>query len=78
MNEIFYEFKEVPSPDLSSNVDIEIILHFLSKVEEYIVLYETKINITKSYFLVKIHAATAAIINNKIVPPNVVLKRYII
>ena len=47
MNEIFYEFKEVPSPDLSSNLDIEIILHFLSKVEGYIILYETKINIKK-------------------------------
>lgn len=47
MNDIFYEFKEVKN-DLSSNVNIEIIFHFLSKVEEYLVLYETKVNLTKS------------------------------
>ncbi|MFX1257147.1 MAG: hypothetical protein ACFFAN_04780 [Promethearchaeota archaeon] len=47
MNEIFYEFKEINTSDLSSKVDIEIILHFLSKVEEYICLYETKVNLTK-------------------------------
>ncbi|TFF97380.1 MAG: hypothetical protein EU540_08895 [Promethearchaeota archaeon] len=34
--------------DLSSEINIEIILHFLSKVEEFIVLYETKINLNKS------------------------------
>ena len=49
MNEIFYEFKEVkPQSDLSSETEIEIILHFLSKIEEFIVLFETKLNISKS------------------------------
>ena len=47
MNEIFYEFKEMKS-DLTTEIKIEIILHFLSKVEEYIVLFETKIILTKS------------------------------
>ena len=49
MNEIFYEFKEMKTEnDLSSEINIEIILHFLSKVEEFIVLYETKIDLNKS------------------------------
>ncbi|MFX1392020.1 MAG: hypothetical protein ACFFAH_00460 [Promethearchaeota archaeon] len=49
MNEIFYEFKEIKTDgDLSSQINIEIILHFLSRVEEFIVLYETKINLSKS------------------------------
>ena len=49
MNEIFFEFKEMKTEnDLSSEINIEIILHFLSKVEEFIVLYETKINLNKS------------------------------
>lgn len=48
MNEIFYEFKENPSlSDLSSEVEIEIILHFLAKVEGNLILYETKQSITK-------------------------------
>jgi hypothetical protein len=48
MGEIFYEFKEITSNSLSSKVDIEIVLHFLAKVEGTMVLYETKQNITKS------------------------------
>lgn len=49
MDEIFYEFKEVKShSDLSSEIEIEIILHFLSKIEEFLVLYETKFSIIKS------------------------------
>jgi hypothetical protein len=49
MNEIFYEFKEVKSQaDLTSNVEIEIILHFLSKLEEFLALFETKFKISKS------------------------------
>jgi hypothetical protein len=48
MNEIFYEFKEIKTNgDLSSKINIEIILHFLSKVEEFLVLYETKLNLSK-------------------------------
>ena len=49
MNEIFYEFQEVKQQsDLSSEIEIEIILHFLSKLEEFLVLYETKLIILKS------------------------------
>ena len=49
MNEIFYEFKEVKSQsDLTSEIEIEIILHFLSKLEEFLVLFETRLKITKS------------------------------
>ena len=49
MNEIFYEFKDIKSQsDLSSKVNIEIVLHFLAKVEESLILYETKQSITKS------------------------------
>ncbi len=48
MNEIFYEFKEIKTNgDLSSKINIEIILHFLSKAEEFLVLYETKLNLSK-------------------------------
>ena len=48
MNEIFYEFKEIKTNgDLSSKINIEIILHFLSKTEEFLVLYETKLNLSK-------------------------------
>ena len=48
MNEIFYEFQEIKQDsDLDSTIEIEIILHFLSKVEEYLILYETKLKISK-------------------------------
>ena len=48
MNEVFYEYKEIKAKDdLSSELNIEIILHFLSKVEEVILLYETKISLRK-------------------------------
>ncbi|MFX0018132.1 MAG: hypothetical protein ACFFAK_04345 [Promethearchaeota archaeon] len=48
MDEIFYEFKENPSEsDLNSEIKIEIILHFLAKVEGNLVLYETKQSINK-------------------------------
>jgi len=50
MNEVYYEYKEIKTNnDLSSDINIEIILHFLSKVEEVIILYETKISLIKSY-----------------------------
>ena len=49
MNEVFYELKRSKSnDDLSSDVKIELILHFLSKVEEFMVLFETKIDISKA------------------------------
>jgi len=47
MNEVFYELKEVKSQThLSSKCSFEIILHFLSKVQEFLVLYETKVNLS--------------------------------
>ncbi|MFX1312542.1 MAG: hypothetical protein ACFFHD_08015 [Promethearchaeota archaeon] len=48
MNEIFYEFKEITSDSLSIKGKIEIVLHFLAKIEEIIILYETKQIISKS------------------------------
>ena len=49
MNEIFYEFKEVKNQvDLSGKNYIEIVLHFLAKVSDTLILYETKQNLTKT------------------------------
>ena len=49
MNEIFYEIKEVKNHvNLSSNVIAEIIVHFLAKVSDTLILYETKQNLTIS------------------------------
>ncbi len=48
MNEIFFESKQIDNKnDLTAEIEIEIILHFLSKVAESIVLYETKIDMSK-------------------------------
>jgi hypothetical protein len=48
-NEVFYEFKEIRGQgDLSSKVDLEIILHFLARAKETLILYETKQIITKN------------------------------
>ena len=48
MDEVFYEFKEIKNEtDLSLNIKIEIILHFLAKAGETLVLYETKQTIPK-------------------------------
>lgn len=49
MNEIFYEFKEIKDQgNLSSKGFGEIVLHFLAKVSDTLILYETKQNITKA------------------------------
>ena len=49
MNEVFYEIKKSKSNnDLSSEIKTELILHFLSKVEEVIVLFETKVLLSKT------------------------------
>jgi len=48
MDQVFYEFKEVKNnADLSRESKIEIILHFLAKVEDHLILYETKQIISK-------------------------------
>ena len=48
MNEVFYEYKEIKAKDdLSSEINIEITLDYLSKVSEVLILYETKISLIK-------------------------------
>ncbi|MFX0136576.1 MAG: hypothetical protein ACFFDN_23250 [Candidatus Hodarchaeota archaeon] len=48
MNEIFYEIKDIKNHvNLSSKGKAEIILHFLAKVSETLILYETKQELTK-------------------------------
>jgi hypothetical protein len=43
MNEVFYEFKEIKNQsDMGSEYNVDIILHFLAKLESNIILYETK------------------------------------
>ncbi len=47
-DEIFYEFKEQSvESDLISSKDISIVLHFLSKIESSLTLYETNLSICK-------------------------------
>ncbi|MFW9819099.1 MAG: hypothetical protein ACFFE5_05770 [Candidatus Thorarchaeota archaeon] len=49
MDEIFYEIKEIKDHDnLSMNIIAEIILHFLAKISNTLILYETKQSLTKS------------------------------
>jgi hypothetical protein len=45
-NEIFYEFKEKKA-NVDLSTEIEVILHFLAKIDNSIVLYETKQTISK-------------------------------
>jgi len=49
MDEIFYEIKEVKNEmDISTKTNSEIVLHYLAKVSDRLILYETKQDITKS------------------------------
>ena len=49
MNEVFYEIKQSKANnDLSSEIKTDLIIHFLSKVEEFIVLFETKVVLSKT------------------------------
>lgn len=49
MNEIFYEIKEIKNHvNLSRDVNAEIVLHFLAKISDTLILCETKQNITKA------------------------------
>lgn len=48
MDEIFYEFKEITSNTLDSKINIEIVIHFLAKIDNTMILYETKQSITRS------------------------------
>jgi len=48
MNQVFYEFKEIKDDtDLSKEIKIEIILHYLAKIGDTLILYETKQKISK-------------------------------
>lgn len=43
MNEIFYEIKEIKNDvNLSNNLTSEIIIHYLAKISNTMILYETK------------------------------------
>lgn len=49
MSEIFYEIKEIKhSVNLSNVINSEIVLHFLAKISNTLILYETKQEITQS------------------------------
>jgi hypothetical protein len=49
MDEVFYEFKELKSEiDISTSIKIEIILHFLAKAGDTLILYETRQTVPKS------------------------------
>lgn len=49
MNEIFYEIKEVKNHEnLPNDIRPAIILHFLAKVSDTLILYETKQNLQRS------------------------------
>ncbi len=48
MDQVFYEFKEIKDEtDLSKEIKIEIILHYLAKIGDTLILYETKQKISK-------------------------------
>jgi hypothetical protein len=48
MNEIFYEIKEVKSQGMENQVIKEIILHYLAKISDTLILYETKQSLLRS------------------------------
>ncbi|MHA1472491.1 MAG: hypothetical protein ACTSQW_05275 [Promethearchaeota archaeon] len=49
MNQVFYEFKEIKEEsDLSKEIKIEIILHYLAKIGDTLILYETRQKISKT------------------------------
>ena len=49
MDEIFYEIKEVKNEvDISTKLNSEIVLHYLAKVSDTLILYETKQDLAKS------------------------------
>jgi hypothetical protein len=48
MDQVFYEFKEIKDDtDLSKEIKIEIILHYLAKIGDTLILYETRQKISK-------------------------------
>ena len=64
MNEIFYEITEIKHHDnLSNEVIATIILHFLAKVSDTLILFETKQNIQKSLEKDTVHEAIHSLRN---------------
>lgn len=49
MNEIFYEIKEVKNQRVEDQITKEIIIHYLAKISDTLILYETKQSLMKSY-----------------------------
>ncbi|MBY9009565.1 MAG: hypothetical protein KGD74_06850 [Candidatus Lokiarchaeota archaeon] len=50
MDQVFYEFREIKDEtDLSKETKIEIILHYLAKIGDTLILYETKQKISKTF-----------------------------
>jgi len=48
MDQVFYEFKEIKDEtDLSKEIKSEIVLHYLAKIGDTLILYETKQKISK-------------------------------
>ena len=48
MDQVFYEFKEIKNEtDLSKEIKIEIVLHYLAKIGDTLILYETSQKISK-------------------------------
>lgn len=48
MDQVFYEFKEIKDEtDLSKEIKIEIILHYLAKISDTLILYETRQKFSK-------------------------------
>jgi len=48
MDQVFYEFKEIKEEkDLSKEIKIEIVLHYLAKIGDTLILCETSQKITK-------------------------------
>ena len=49
MNEIFYEIKEVKNQRVEEQTTKEIVIHYLAKISDTLILYETKQGIIKSH-----------------------------
>ena len=48
MDQVFYEFKEIKEErDLSKEIKIEIVLHYLAKIGDTLILYETSQKFSK-------------------------------
>jgi hypothetical protein len=49
MNEIFYEIKEIKNQSVEEEITKELVIHYLAKISDTLILYETKQRIMKSY-----------------------------